>query len=154
MDLGSQFQETPATVQRSEANIRSCPVPVLPAEDESAIIGQVTYHHHMDELFGFCGVNEQQHACLDHFSVVAVDGEEGFMTIINAFKEYKIGTFGTAILLNTLHPNLCRIADLVMPTCNRFDHHFVYRQWQEQELKSIFGPLSATALMETLGGEN
>ena len=109
------------------AKIKSCPVPVLPAEDESAIIGQVTNHHHMDELFGFCGVKGQQHVCLDHFSVVAVDGEEGYMTIINAFKEYKIRTFGTAILLNTLHPNLPRIAVLLMPTSNRFDHHFVYR---------------------------
>lgn len=36
---------------------------------------------------------------------------------------------------------------LVMPTCNKFDHHFVYQQWQEvkrlydQELKGIVGPL-------------
>lgn len=55
----------------------------------------------------------------------------------------KIGTFGRAILLNPLHP----IAVLVIPTCNRFDHQFVYRQWQEvkrlydQELKNIVGPL-------------
>lgn len=42
-----------------------------------------------------------------------------------------------------LHPNLPGIATLVMPTCNRFDHQFVYQQWQEvkqrynQELKNI-----------------
>ena len=112
------------------ANIKSSSVPVLAAEDETAIIGHVTYHQNTDELFGFCGVNGQQHACLDHFAVVVGDGEEGFTTIVNAFKEYKIGTFGRAILLNPFHPNLPRIAVLVMPTCNRFDHQFVYRQWQ------------------------
>ena len=56
-------------------------------------------------------------------------------------------SFGRAILLNPLHPNLPRIAVLVIPTCNKFDHHFVYQQWQEvkrlydQELKNIVGPL-------------
>lgn len=129
------------------ANIKSSSVPFLAAEDETAIIGRVTYHQDTDELFGFCGVNGEHHACLDHFAVVVGDGEEGFTAIVNAFKEYKIGTFGRAILLNPLQPNLPRIAVLVMPTCNRFDHHFVYRQWQElkrlydQELKNIVGPL-------------
>ena len=129
------------------ANITSSSVPVLAAEDETAIIGHVTYHQDRDELLGFCGVNGQHHACLDHFAVKVGDGEEGFTNIINAFKEYKIGTFGRAILLNPLHPNLPRIAVLVMPTCNKFDHHFVYQQWQEvkrlydQELKHIVGPL-------------
>lgn len=70
------------------------------------------------------------------------------ITIVNAFDQYKIGTFGRAILLNPLHPNLPRIAVLTMPTCNKFDHTMmVYRQWQdverlyEQELKEIVGPL-------------
>ena len=42
--------------------------------------------------------------------------------------------------------NLPRIAILVMPTCNTFDDHFVYQQWQEvkrfydQEFKNIMGP--------------
>ena len=129
------------------ANITSSSVPVLAAEDETAIIGHVTYHQDRDELVGFCGVNGQHHACLDHFAVKVEDGEEGFRNIVNAFKEYKIGSFGRAILLNPLHPNLPRIAVLVMPTCNKFDHRFVYRQWQEvkrlydQELKDIVGPL-------------
>ena len=126
----ANFKKLGPLYKEAMANIKSSSVPVLAAEDETAIIGRVTYHQDTDELFGFCGVNGQQHACLDHFAVVVGDGEEGFTTIVNAFKEYKIGTFGRAILLNPLHPNLPRIAVLVMPTCNRFDHQFVYRQWQ------------------------
>ena len=129
------------------ANTSSSSVPVLAAEDETAITGHVTYHQDRDELLGFCGVNGQHHACLDHFAVKVEDGEEGFTNIVDAFKECKMGTFGRAILFNPIHPNLPSIAVLVMPTCNKFDHHFVYQQWQEvkrlyeQELKNIVGPL-------------
>ena len=143
----NNFKKLGPLYKEAMANIKSTAVPVLAAEDETAIIGHVTYHQNTDELLGFCGVNGQHHACVDHFTVVVGEGEEGFATIVNAFKEYKIGTFGRAILLNPLHPNLPRIAVLVMPTCNMFDHHFVYRQWQEvkrlydQELKDIVGPL-------------
>ena len=128
------------------ANITSSSVPVLTAEDKTAIIGHVTYHQDRDELLGFCGVNGQHHTCLDHFALKVEDGKKGFTNIVNAFKEYKIGTFGRAIFFNPLHPNLPRIAILVMPTCNTFDDHFVYQQWQEvkrfydQEFKNIMGP--------------
>ena len=55
--------------------------------------GRVAYHQDTHELFGYCGASGQQHACLGHFAVVVGDGEEGFTTVVNAFKEYKIGTF-------------------------------------------------------------
>ena len=142
----SNFKKLGPLYKEAMANITSSSVPVLAAEDETAIIGQVTYHQDRDELLGFCGVNGQHHACLDHFPLKVEDGEKGFTNIVNAFKENKIGTFGRAILLNPLHPNLPHIAVLVMPTCNKFDHHFVYQQWQEvkrlydQEFKNIVGP--------------
>ena len=142
----TNFKKLGPLYKEAMANIKSSSVPILAAEDETAIIGRVTYHQDTDELFGFCGVNGQ-HACLDHFAVVVGDGEEGFTTIVNAFKEYKIGTFGRAILLNSLHPNFPHIAVLVMPTRNKFDHQLAYRQWQEvkrlydQELKNIVGHL-------------
>ena len=142
----SNFKKLGPLYKEAMANITSSSVPVLAAEDETAIIGHVTYHQHRDELLGFCGVNGQHHACLDYFALKVENGEKGFTNIVNAFKEYKIGTFGRAILLNPLHPNLPHIAVLVMPTCNKFDHHFVYQQWQEverlydQEFKNIVGP--------------
>ena len=41
---------------------------VLTAEDETAIIGQVTYNEGKDEVLGFCGVNGDHHyQCLDSF---------------------------------------------------------------------------------------
>ncbi|KAL9978150.1 hypothetical protein ACROYT_G015637 [Oculina patagonica] len=50
-------------------------------------------------------------------------------------------------MLNPLHPNLPQLAFLCMPTCNKFDTRFVYRQWQEvqhvyeHELEHAIGPL-------------
>lgn len=123
------------------------PVPVLAAEDETGIIGQISYNQKTDELLGFCGVIGTEHKCLDYFTVSVGDGEEGYKSVVNAFQRYKIGTYGRAILLNPLHPKLPRIAVLTMPTCNKFDHTFVYLQWQdverlyEQELRPIMGPL-------------
>lgn len=123
------------------------PFPVLAAEDETGIIGQISYNQKTDELLGFCGVIGTEHKCLDYFTVSVGDGEEGYKSVANAFQRYKIGTYGRAILLNPLHPKLPRIAVLTMPTCNKFDHTFVYLQWQdverlyEQELRPIMGPL-------------
>lgn len=122
-------------------------VPVLAAEDETAILGQISYSERTDELLGFCGVTGADHKCLDYFTVVVGNGEQGYNTIVNAFNEYKIGPFARAIILNPLHPKLPRIPVLIMPTCNRFDHEFVFRQWQtverlyEKELQDIVGPL-------------
>ena len=105
-------------------------VPVLAAEDETAIIGQVTYNEAKDELLGFCGVNgDHHHQCLDSFCVPVGDGEEGYNAITSAFNSYKIGTFAQAIILNPLHPKLPRLPVLIMATCNKFDSDFVFRQW-------------------------
>lgn len=57
------------------------------------------------------------------------------------------GSFARAIMLNPLHLNLSRLAILCMPTCNKFDNMFVYRQWQEvqhvyeHELEHVIGSL-------------
>lgn len=56
-------------------------IPVLAAEDETAIIAHVTYNEAEDELLGFCGVNGDNHQCLDHFTVKVGDGEEGYNAI-------------------------------------------------------------------------
>ena len=67
--------------------------------------------------------------------------------ITSVFNNYKIGTYARAIILNPLHPNLPRLPVLIMPTCNKFDSNFVFRQWQEvqrlheAEIESVVGPL-------------
>ena len=133
--------------KESMSNLGVKHVPVLAAEDETAILGQISYSERTDELLGFCGVTGADHKCLDYFTVVVGNGEQGYNTIVNAFNEYKIGPFARAIILNPLHPKLPRIPVLIMPTCNRFDHEFVFRQRQtverlyEKELQGIVGPL-------------
>lgn len=109
------------------------PVPVLAAEDETGIIGQISYNQRMDELLGFCGVKKTEHKCLDYFTVSVGDGEEGYKSIINAFEQCKICIYERAILLNPIHPKLPRIAVLMMPTCDNFDHTFAHHQWQDVE---------------------
>jgi len=114
------------------------------AEEETATLGQIRYSENTDELLGFCGVSGADHKCLD-YSTVAVG--DGYNTIINAFNEYKIASFAGAIILNPLHPKLPQIPILTMSTCNRFNHIFVFRQWQtverlyKQELQDIVSPL-------------
>ena len=87
-----------------------------------------------DKLLSFCGVDGAEHKCVDTFQVIVGEGEEGFHHIVNAFKDYKIGTHARAIILDPLHPDLPCIPVLIMPTCNCFDHSFVYHQWQVQSI--------------------
>lgn len=111
------------------------------------IVSQVSYSEATDELLGFCGVDGADHKCLDKFTVVVGNGEQGYNAIVNAFSDCKIGSFARAIILNPLHPNLPRLTVLTMPTCNKFNTEFVFHQWQEierlyeQELEDIIGPL-------------
>ena len=143
----TNFKQLSVLYKEATARGKVGPVPALAAEDETGIIGQISYNQRTDEPLGFCGVKGTEHKCLDYFTVSVGEGEEGYKSIVNAFEQCKIGTYRRAILLNPLHPKLPRIAVLTMPTCNKFDHTFVYRQWQdveqlyEQELKPIMGPL-------------
>lgn len=68
------------------------------------------------------------HQCPDHFTVKVGNGEEGSNAIISAYK-CKIGSHARAILLNSLHQNLPRVAILFMPTCNKFDTMSISRQY-------------------------
>ena len=125
----------------------TCMVPVEACEDETAIIRNVTYCQESDELMGFCGVKGDDHQCLDNFSVEIGEGVDGYRKIVSAFEDCHIGSYARAILLNPLHQDLPKIPVLIMPTCNRFDHNFVYHQWDiikqmyDKHLKAILGPL-------------
>ena len=122
-------------------------VPVLLAEDETAIIGRLDYCAKSDQLLGACGINGPDHRCVDSYTVEVGEGEDGYRTIMSAFKDCRIGTYGRALILNPLHPDLPKIPILVMPTCNRFDHEFVQNQWDQvaelyqETLEPILGPL-------------
>ena len=111
-------------------------VPWLAAEDETAIEPIIVYHQETDELLGFCGKltdNPKEHQCLVDFHLYVGDDDDSYNRIVNAFNEYKIGKNARVILLNPLHKFLPRIVICLMPTCNCFTHHAVYRQWQAIE---------------------
>lgn len=79
-------------------------IPVLVAEDETAIVGEIRYHQDSDILLRFCGVNGHEHKCLDSFFVQVGADIDGYHKIMNAFQNYKIGTYARAMIINPLHP--------------------------------------------------
>lgn len=82
-------------------------IPMLAAEDETAIIDLVTYDQATDKLLGFYRLTGVNHQCLDHFTFKVGDGEEGHNAIISAFKECKIGSYTNTVLLNPSKPSMC-----------------------------------------------
>lgn len=76
------------------SNIQVKNVPVLAAEDETAAISHVSYSEATDEVLGFCGVDGADQ-CLDKFTVVVGNGEQGYNAIVNAFSDCKIGSFAS-----------------------------------------------------------
>ena len=126
-------------------------VPVLLAEDETAIVSSIHYCAERDVLLGFCGTAGINHQCDDLCVVPVGEGEEGYENIVNAFRTLKRGTHARAVIINPLHPELPKIPILIQPTCNRFDNQFVRRQWDTIEalyndyLEDIVGPLIGNA---------
>lgn len=122
-------------------------VPVLFAEDETAIIACIEYAQDRDILLGFCGEKADNHQCVDNCIVTVGDGQEGYDTIVNAFQQKRIGTQARAILINPLHPDYPKIPIVVHPTCNKFNADFVRHQWDRtaamfsNHLEAIIGPL-------------
>ena len=106
------------------------PVPFQASEHETAIVGKVPYAQDTDMLYRFCCIYGDDHKCLDDFVVNVGQGQEGYDTIRNAFQNFKIRTYARAILINPINKDLPKIPILIMPTCNRFDHAFVFHQWQ------------------------
>ena len=124
-------------------------VPVLTAEDETAIKAVVSYGQEFDELIGFCGAKlaDGTHECLLDKRIVIGDDEHSYDRLVKAFQENQVGGYARVILLNPLHPNLPRVVLWLTPTCNRFTHLDVERQWTTilteytKKLESVLGPL-------------
>ena len=110
-------------------------VPVEISEDETAIIGKITYHQATDELIGFCGPDGPGHQCVADFRIFVGDGVAGFNTIVQAFENNKIGTYARALIINPMHKRLPRLPILQHATCNKFDSEFVSQQWADVDVK-------------------
>lgn len=57
------------------------------AEDETVIIGQVTWDSKTDECWGWCGAEQQNHVCDSSFVHVVGDNENSFEMLKMAFQE-------------------------------------------------------------------
>ena len=122
-------------------------VPVLLAEDETAIVRTVHYSADRDILLGFCGPDRPGHQCQDDCFIPVGDGEDGYNNIVDAFRDMKIGTHARAVIINPIHPDLPKFPILLHATCNRFDSDFVKDQWDRidvlyrEYLEGELGPL-------------
>ena len=109
-------------------------VPIMLAEDETAIKKEVSYHQGKDELLGFCGrktVIPSDHECMVLAPIVVGDDYEA---LVRCFEENEIGSLARVILINPLHPQLPRLPIFIKPTCNKFIHHTVFAQWEQLDL--------------------
>ena len=125
-------------------------IPVLTAEDETAIKRVVSYDNKEDKLIGFCGTkknNDNNHQCLQEISIVLGNDENTSDLMVDSFNRYEIGGFARVVLLNPLHPCLPQLVLLVAPNCNRFTSEDVKTQWElistqyKNILEHIIGPL-------------
>ena len=134
---------------KKKANINFL-VPVMTAEDETAVKAEVAYHQETDELLGFCGENKDHH-CLQPAKVIIGDDRDAYSRLTSAFQNLKIGAYARVVLLNPLHLHLPRMAILLLPTCNKFTHSDVAMQWStisenyQAYTESTVGPLIGNA---------
>jgi hypothetical protein len=122
------------------------PVPVILAEDETKVKTRVAWEPQRDTLAGFCGWKDE-HQCCSTFKPVVGGGEGGYNSIIQAFRDAKMGGFARVIMVNPLHSSLPRLALVVSCTCNSFDSNWVRKQWDlidqlwAVECASVVGPI-------------
>ena len=66
----TNFKQLSMIYQEAMTREKVGPVCVLEAEDETVIVGQISYNQRKDELLEFCGT---EHKCLDYFTKVLQD---------------------------------------------------------------------------------
>ena len=121
-------------------------VPVLFAEDETAIKAVIEYDQKEDTLVGFCGTTVEPHSCMQSVKIVVGNDENSYKRMTDAFTNNKKAGHARVILINPLHPSLPRIPVLLAATCNKFTHEDVKDQWDlidalyKEHLEDILGP--------------
>ena len=65
------------TEAMKKAEIKSL-IPVLTAEDETAIKAEISYSQETDELLGFCGRDDDHYQCLSPIKVVVGDDQDSY----------------------------------------------------------------------------
>ena len=126
-------------------------MPILIAEDETAIKKEIVYDQRDDTLVGFCGKKTQQrkeHDCFDNDTITLGSDSGSYERQLNAFKSNVVATNGRVLIINPLHRSLPKLRVLLKPTCNRFSAADIEKQWKAVEvnckqvvLQDIVGPV-------------
>ena len=117
------------------------------AEDETVIIGKVEWDSKTDQGWGWCGRNGDNHVCQEGFVHVVGADDDAYQNLTDAFKNNCVAGYARAILINPIHKDLPPLVALLQAVCNKFDHHFVHKQWREiqrlydRHLLHVLGPL-------------
>lgn len=104
------------------------PIPIIVAEDETKLMSRVACESQFDTLVGFKGIKEG-HCCMSAFKPVVGGKHSGYEKIVDAFQNFKVGSFVRVIMVNLLHKKLPRLVLVVCCTCNCFDSQWVKKQW-------------------------
>jgi hypothetical protein len=101
---------------------------VILAEDETKVKSRITWDAHTDVLAGFCSPKDG-HECIVDFKPPVEEGEVGYESIVDAFQNFKTGSFVRVIMVNPLHAKLSRLVLAISCTYNCFDSSWVRKQW-------------------------
>ena len=142
------FENVASIYKKLMPSIPCKSVPSLAAEDETACIPEVRWMNMdpvRDVLLGFCGEKSDDHKCSEDFMVVVGNDPGAYQRIKGAFDNNVIGYMIRVIMINPLHTDLPPLVVLSMPTCNKFDHTDVQRQWAKvddlynEHIKPVLG---------------
>ena len=104
------------------------------AEDETVIISKCEWDVKSDQVWGWCGREEENHFCDAAFVHIAGDGDDAYARLVDAYRQNRVAGFaGVVILLQAVY--------------NKFDHQMVENQWNEikrlyyRHLLPVIGPL-------------
>ena len=120
---------------------------VQTAEDETSIISKSEWSIKFDEVWGWCGKEEENHRCDPSFVHKVGSDATAYDRLQAAFQCNRAAGLARVVMLNPLHKDLPSMVILLQATCNKFDHNMVKHQWEEiqllynKHLLSVLGPL-------------
>ena len=125
------------------------------SEDETNVIAKVQYNRMADSLGTLCGTKgadyPKTHRCIDGYQFVIGNGPDAHDNIIAGFEQCAVSSYARVMMISPWHKKLPKVAVLIMPCCNRFDHKLVRRQWgavdalYREHLSNIIGPCVGNA---------
>ena len=85
---------------------------VILTEDKTKVMARVLWESHLDSLVGFNG-RKDDHCCDLSFKPIVGNGDLGYETIVNAFHNYKIGSFARMKMVHLFYEKISQL----VPSC-------------------------------------